>query len=101
LEVLKGAEQELEAPLNAALTQLNRNHDTPPCNQLNAFLNQVNAKETSGQLTTLQGTDLTQQAVSIQRAIGCTNLRSMVGFPIVTTATHALGQQLTNTSNYN
>jgi hypothetical protein len=41
----------LEAPLNAALAQLNRNHDTPACNQLNAFLNQVNAKQNNGQLT--------------------------------------------------
>jgi YVTN family beta-propeller protein len=40
-----------EAPLNAALAQLNRNHDTPACNQLNAFLNQVNAKQNNGQLT--------------------------------------------------
>jgi len=33
---------------------LNRNHDTPACNQLNTFLNQVNAKQNNGQLTPQQ-----------------------------------------------
>jgi len=75
----KGVTTSLEAPLNAALAQLNRNHQIPACNQLNAFLNQVSAKEASRQLTAQQATDLTQQAVSIQRAIGCTNVGSMVG----------------------
>jgi len=52
----------LEAPLNAALAQLNSNHNTPACNQLNAFLNHVNTKQNNGQLT--------QQAKAIQQAIG-------------------------------
>ena len=73
----KGVTTSLEAPLNAALAQLNRNHQIPACNQLNAFLNQVSAKEASRQLTAQQATDLTQQAVSIQRAIGCTNVGSI------------------------
>jgi hypothetical protein len=63
----------LEAPLNAALAQLNRNHDTPACNQLNAFLNQVNAKQNNGQLTSQQAAEITQQATAIQQAIGCSN----------------------------
>jgi hypothetical protein len=56
----------LEPPLNADLAQLNRNHDTPVCNRLNTFLNQVNANQTNGQLTPQQGTDLNQQAKAIQ-----------------------------------
>jgi len=67
----KGITTSLEAPLNAALAQLNRNNPTPACNQLNAFLNQVNAKQTSGQLTPQQAADLSQQAKAIQQAIGC------------------------------
>jgi len=62
----KGVTTSLEAPLNAALAQLNRNHDTPACNQLNAFLNQVNAKQNNGQLTQQQAAELTQQAKAIQ-----------------------------------
>ena len=31
------------APLNAGMAQLNRNNHIPACNQLSAFLNQVNA----------------------------------------------------------
>ena len=69
----------MEAPLNAALAQLNRNHETPACNQLNAFLNQVSAKQTSGQLTSQQAADLRQQAKAIQQAIGCSNTSRMLG----------------------
>jgi len=69
----------LEAPLNAALAQLNHNHDTPACNQLNAFLNQVNAKQNSGQLTSQQAAELTQQAKAIQQGIGCSNISGLLG----------------------
>src|SRR5215469_14650987 len=75
----KGVTTSLEAPLNAALAQLNRNHDTPVCNQLNAFLNQVNAKQTNGQLTSQQAADLSQQAKAIQQSIGCSNVGWMLG----------------------
>ena len=71
----KGVTTSLEAPLNAALAQLNRNH----CNQLNAFLNQVNAKQNNGQLTPQQAADLSQQAKAIQHAIGCRNFGGMLG----------------------
>ncbi|MGC2571787.1 MAG: hypothetical protein WA364_09775 [Candidatus Nitrosopolaris sp.] len=68
----------MEAPLNAALAQLNRSHDTPACNQLNAFLNQVNAKQTNRQLTPQQAAELTQQAKTIQLSdvvilVGCSD----------------------------
>jgi hypothetical protein len=69
----------LEAPLNAALAQLNRNHDTSVRNQLNTFLNQVNAKQTNGQLTPQQAADLSQQAKAIQQGIGCSNIGGMLG----------------------
>ena len=75
----KGVTTSLEAPLNAPLAQLNRNHDTPACNQLNAFLNQVNAKQNNGQLTPQQAAELTQQAKAIQQAIGCSNTSGILG----------------------
>jgi hypothetical protein len=34
-------------------------------------LNQVNAKQTNGQLTPQQAADLSQQAKAIQQSIGC------------------------------
>ena len=49
------------------------------CNQLNTFLNQVNAKQTNGQLTAQQAAELTQQAKAIQQAIGCSNVGGMLG----------------------
>lgn len=45
-------------------------------NQLTAFLNQVNVKQTNGQLTLQQAVDLTQQAPAIQQVIGCSNIGS-------------------------
>jgi len=48
-------------------------------NQLNAFLNQVNAKQTDGQLTPQQAADLSQQAKAIQQAIGGSKIRGMLG----------------------
>jgi hypothetical protein len=58
---------------------LNNNNHTPACTQLNAFLNQVNTKQTNGQLTSQQAAELTQQAKTIQRAIGCSNVGGMLG----------------------
>jgi len=40
----------------------------------NAFLNQVNAKQTNAQLTPQQAADLSQQANAIQKAIGCDDI---------------------------
>jgi len=42
-------------------------------------LNQVNAKQNSGQLTSQQAADLSQQAKAIQQAIGCSNIGGMLG----------------------
>jgi hypothetical protein len=63
----------LEAPLNAAIGQLTRNNKVAACSQLNAFLVQVNKKQTNGQLTSQQATDLRQQGTAIQHAIGCSS----------------------------
>src|SRR5262249_27468970 len=75
----KGVTTSLEAPLNGALAQLNSNNHAPACNQLNAFLNQVNAKHSNGQLTPQQAVDLSQQAKAIQQAIGCSNVGGKLG----------------------
>ena len=71
----------MQAPLNAAITQLGHKNNAVACNQLTAFLNQVSQKLTSGQLTPQQAGDLRQQAIAIQRAIGCSGagLAGLVG----------------------
>jgi hypothetical protein len=71
-----GTTTSLEAPLNAAITQLGHSNNVAACTQLNNFLNQVSTKQTNGQLTLQQAADLSQQAVSIQRAIGCSTTGS-------------------------
>ena len=45
----KGTTISLEAPLNAAVKQLNRGNDATACNLLSAFLHQVDTKEANGQ----------------------------------------------------
>lgn len=61
----------LVRPLNATVKQLNR--DIAPCNQLNVFLNQLNARQTNGQLTLQQAAYLIQQATAVKHAIRCSN----------------------------
>jgi len=73
MHLSKGITTSLEAPLNAALSQLNRNNHAAACNTLNAFLHQVNAKGDNGQLTSQQAADLRQQAITIESSLGCSS----------------------------
>ena len=87
----RGTTTSLEAPLNAALSQLNRNNYAAACNTLNAFLNQVKAKENNGQLTSQQAADLRQQATAIETSLGCSSTSTTM-----TTATNNNGQESTS-----
>ena len=71
MHLSKSTTTSLEAPLNAAIRQLNHNNEVSICNLLNAFLHQVDTKETNGQLKSNQATDLRQQAIDIQEALEC------------------------------
>jgi hypothetical protein len=71
-----GTTTSLEAPLNAAITQLSHNNNAAACTQLNNFLNQVSTKQTNRELTSQQAADLRQQTAAIQSAIGCSNTAS-------------------------
>jgi hypothetical protein len=88
LHLSHGIATSLEAPLNTALSQLNRNNYVAACNTLNAFLNQVKAKEGNGQLTSQQAADLRQQATAIETSLGCSSTTI-----IVTTATNNNDQE--------
>jgi YVTN family beta-propeller protein len=76
MHLSKGATTSLEAPLNAAAKQLNRENDVAACNLLNSFLDQVDSKETNGQLTSQQAANLRQQTISIQHSIRCSSAGS-------------------------
>ena len=69
----RGTTTSLEAPLNTALSQLNRNNDAAACNTLNAFLHHVNADEANERLTSHQAADLRQQATAIETSLGCSS----------------------------
>ena len=72
MDLSRGTTVSLEATLNAAVRQLDRNNDEAACSQLDAFLNKVDVRENNGRLTSQQATDLRQQATAIQEALGCT-----------------------------
>jgi hypothetical protein len=61
----------LIAKLTATLGSLNRGNATPACNQLDAFVNQVNAFANSGVLTASQGQALIDAAQAVRMMIGC------------------------------
>jgi len=73
MDISRGTTASLEATLNAAVRQLDRNNDESACSQLDIFLNKVDVRENNGRLTSQQATDLRQQASTIQEAIGCTD----------------------------
>ncbi len=62
------------APLKQAVKLLNddnTNNDNAVCGKLNAFINEVNAKEKNGKLTLAQADQLKQQANAIKFSVGC------------------------------
>lgn len=64
----------LSAPLGQASTLLNDNNpsnDIAACGNLDAFINQVNAKVQNGQLTSAQASQLLQAANAIKASLGC------------------------------
>jgi hypothetical protein len=62
-----GVANSLSAPLN----NINPNNTSAACGKLNAFLNQVNAKQSNGQLTVAQANQLRQLANAIKAQLGC------------------------------
>jgi hypothetical protein len=64
----------LSAPLgqaSALLNDNNPNNNIAVCGKLGAFINQVNAKAQSGQLTPSQASQLLQAASAIKASLGC------------------------------
>src|SRR2546426_994905 len=53
------------------LTDANPANDRGACGRLDAFIDQVNAKEQSGEVTAAQATQLRQDAGDITAALGC------------------------------
>jgi YVTN family beta-propeller protein len=69
-----GTQTSLTALLNAALSQLTNNNPNSvgtACNQLNAFVNHVNADGQNGQLSSSQAAQLIQSAQAIRTALHC------------------------------
>jgi FIMAH domain-containing protein len=72
MHLSKGTTTSLQGPLNSAIKQLDRNNQQGACGPIGAFLDQVNDKRSSGQLTSAQAAELRQQATAIQTQIGRT-----------------------------
>jgi hypothetical protein len=67
----RGASISLETPLIFTIKLLNRQLDTAACNTFNAFLNNLDANQASGQLTAQQDATLREEEAPIQHAMGC------------------------------
>jgi hypothetical protein len=70
MHLTKSASISLDTPLIFTIRLLNR-EDTAACNTFNAFINNVNANQATGQLTAQQAATLRQHAAPIQHAMGC------------------------------
>jgi hypothetical protein len=74
MDIAKATKTSLNGPLQNAiklLTDKDPSNDADVCSKLNSFLEQVNSKEASKQLTSDEAADLRQQATAIQEDIGC------------------------------
>ena len=74
MNLASGIRNSLTAPLSQAVNILqdnNPNNDIAACNQLNAFIQQVNAQTQNNSLTQEQSNQLIQAAQSIRNALNC------------------------------
>src|SRR5229473_822729 len=70
-DLKEGQKNSLQAKLNAAAASYQRGDTGAACNQLNAFINEVDADQKSGRLTTAEAGNLTDLARLTQRSMGC------------------------------
>jgi hypothetical protein len=70
-DVKDGQKNSLQVKLNAAADSYQRGDTGAACNQLNAFINEVDADLKGGRLTTGEAGTLTDSARLTQRSMGC------------------------------
>ncbi len=70
-DVSGGQKSSLQAKLNAAADSYQRGDTGAACNQLNAFINEVDADQKAGRLTTAEAGNLTDATRLTQRSMGC------------------------------
>jgi hypothetical protein len=66
-----GQKNSLLAKLNAANDSLQRGNSNAACGQMNAFVNEVDADQKAGRLTSGDAGTMTNAARQIQRSLGC------------------------------
>jgi PKD repeat protein len=70
-DLKEGQKNSLQAKINAAAASYQRGDTGAACNQMNAFINEVDADQKSGRLTTAEAGNLTDAARLTQRSMGC------------------------------
>jgi len=70
-DLKEGPKNSLQVKLNAAADSYQRGNAGAACNQMNAFINEVDADQKSGRLTTGEAGTLTDAARLTQRSMGC------------------------------
>ena len=77
-----GEKNALSAKLRAAQASLARGDGGTTCNQLDAFLNQLAADTSNGQLSSTDSSTLASSTWAVHRALGCTQVK--VGWVVLT-----------------
>ena len=77
-DLKEGPKNSLQVKLNAAADSYQRGNTGAACNQMNAFINEVDADQKSGRVTTGEAGTLTDAARLTQRSMGC--FRTLVEF---------------------
>src|SRR5260370_29046773 len=70
-DLKEGQKNSLQAKVDAAAAAYQRGDIGAACNQLNAFINEVDADQNSGRLTAADARNLTDLARLTQRSMGC------------------------------
>jgi len=70
-DLSKGEKNSLEAKLNAASASFQRGNTNASCNQLNAFLNELDAKTTTGSVNPDDSARIAAATRAIQLSMGC------------------------------
>ena len=70
-DLKEGQKNSLQAKVDAAAASYQRGDIGAACNQLNAFINEVDADQKAGRLTTAEAGNLTDLARLTQRSMGC------------------------------
>jgi hypothetical protein len=100
MNLSRGASISLETPLLITIRTLNGHLNTAACNTFNAFINNIDANQATGQLTAQQAATLQEQAAPIQYTMECASSSVSPLFNSGNTNTGSISISATDTLNH-